>query len=433
MMHRDRLLLHVYLILLVQNVNEVYSSLTDYLPCSHIESSYNVEKCNFHWNCTIKKLLKTYTDIGFINRNDLTGEGVQVSNFMNTPLLLRVVKGKLHCVQHPRVREVKDKLTIKAYRALHYINRVNRILRKNSTAIPAGTEWWTHQGDAVKFPLTRNPFPLFGYSGANGYADIAGIPFMSFSDKMGMREEEAFRKMEKIPWEKRADTAFFLGSLSDCSEAKEKHSGDLNFCTRAKIVYEAAHSNLSVLQDIGTISSFKDYGFVDCPRCQKDRLTSQEFVKKLYSHKYLLNMPGVGQSRRMSQLLRSGGVIFQAENKGYQFYDFDLKPGSHYITFDPQFGVPGAGNLVSRINFAKDNNFALQNIAARAKSYSENCLTESSIDVFVTSVLESYSRLLVGKPLNFPIVDLSSCISKSKKISISRLCPKVIRKCWFRR
>ncbi|CAL6334257.1 unnamed protein product [Bathycoccus prasinos] len=233
---------------------------------------------------------------------------------------------------------------------------------------------------------------------------------------MGMREEEAFRKMEKIPWEKRADTAFFLGTLSDCSVAKEKHSGDMNFCARAKIVYEAAHSNLSVLQDIGTVSSFRDNGLnVDCPRCQKDRLTSQEFVKKLYSHKYLLNMPGVGQSRRMSQLLRSGGVIFQAENKGYQFYDFDLKPGSHYITFDPQLGVPGAGNLVSRINFAKDNNFALQNIAARAKSYSKYCLTESSIDVFVTSILESYSRLLVGNPLNFPIVDLSSCISKTER------------------
>jgi len=419
----------LFLFLSIAKATGAYSAKVDVPRCPVITSKYDDESCKTHWNCTAEKILKVWSTI---ERSDVSGSDVNVSSFKHTPLLLRVAKGKLHCVQHPRVKDISNNLTIKAYRALHYINRLNRILRKSSTAILEGTEWWTHQADRVKIPLKLNPFPLFGYSGAKGYADIAGIPFMSFSDKLGRREDQAFREIRKRPWKTRIESIFFHGTLSDCSLAKEKFNGDINYCARAKIVFEAAKTKLPVLKDVATTSNFKKLGLsVDCMKCQKERLTSQEFVAKLCSHKYLLNIPGVGQSRRMFQLLRSGGVIFQSENSGFQFYDLDLKPGFHYVTFDPQLGTSGAGNLVSRLHMAKKNDESLRRIAVRAESYATKCLTESNIDYFVTILLERYSRLLTGHSSNFPLVDLSECVTKNEKQSVSRICTGIIRKCWF--
>ncbi|CAL6334842.1 unnamed protein product [Bathycoccus prasinos] len=401
------------------------------LRLTAVEGSYNDESCAHNWDCVVAKLLSPWLSKNrFIDRAELSN--MNVSKFAHTPLLLRVVKGKLHCVQHPRFRKIKNNLRIKAYRALHYIHRLNRILKNNRNAIPDATEWWTHQGDLVKIPLVDDSLPIFSFGGSKGYADIAGIPAAALSDKMGRREERAFLDIQKIPWEKRLSVAFFRGSLSDCFVAKEKFGGNINFCVRAKLILEADRSKLAVLKDIGASSSFKNAGFnVKCSSCEKGSMSSSDFVKNIYSHKYLLNLPGVGQSRRMAQLLRSGGTIFQSENKGYQFYDYALEPGFHYIPFEAQPGIPGLGNLVSRLNWAMENDDAVKKIASRSKSYADNCLTEQSIDYFATAILKGYSSILIGNSSNLPLVDLSECFAEREGQSISRLCKGVIQRCWF--
>lgn len=399
--------------------------------CAAAETSYNRESCEFHWNCTVTKLLSPWLSKNkFIDRAELSN--MNVSKFAHTPLLLRVLKGKLYCVQHPGVREIKSKLRLKAYRALHYIHRLNRILKNNPNAIPDATEWWTQQGDLNKIPLENDSLPIFSFGGSEGYADIAGIPAAALSDKMGKREELVFHSMQNVPWGERSNVAFFRGSLSDCSMSREKFGGDINFCVRAKIIVGADQSRLDVLKDIGASSSFSKAGLnVNCLSCEKGTMSSYEFVKNIRSHKYLLNLPGVGQSRRMAQLLRSGGAIFQSENKGYQFYDYALKPGFHYIPFEPQPGVPGLGNLVSRLTWAMKNDDVIKGIASRSKSYADNCLTEQSMDYFATSVLEGYAGLLIGNSPKFPLIDLSECFAERESQSISRLCKGVIQKCWF--
>ena len=420
------------LYLSVSNISNVYCSKMNLESCAVVvEREYNWESCSVHWNCTVTKLLDTWlTENLVISRDDLSR--MNIRNFLHTPLLLRVLKGKLYCVLHPKMREVKKNLTIKAYRALHYINRLNRILKNNPNAIPEATEWWTHQADLVKLPLESDPLPIFGYGGAKGYVDIAGIPYASFSDKLSKREQLAFEQLPRIPWKKRANTAFFRGALSDCWVAKEKFNGNFNFCARAKIIFEANRSKLPILADIATTSSFRKSGLnVDCSSCEKGSLSSSNFVENLLSHKYLLNMPGVGQSRRIKQLMQSGGVVFQSENDGFQFYDVNLKPGLHYITFDPQLGKSGSGNLLSRLYWATENDDIVQNIASRSKSFANTCLTEASIDFFVSTLLQRYSSLLVGNSSKFPLVDLSECLTENYNQSIARLCKGVIQKCWF--
>ena len=136
----------------------------------------------------------------------------------------------------------------------------------------------------------------------------------------------------------------------------------------------------------------------------------------------------------MSVLLRSGGLVLQAETSGYQFYELQLRPGFHYIPFNPELGRFGAGNLVSRLQWAKDNDHISKEIAMRSESLAVNCLSEKNIDYFVVILLSKYSQLLKGRVLNFPLVDLSQCIQKShqKEYSkIARLCKGVIEKCWL--
>ena len=45
----------------------------------------------------------------------------------HTPMWLRIVKGKLHCVKDPRFNGMT--LRLKPYRARHYVQRVNIILK----------------------------------------------------------------------------------------------------------------------------------------------------------------------------------------------------------------------------------------------------------------------------------------------------------------
>lgn len=410
---------------------EAFSEQIDSQPCISAVSSYNGKACEIHWNCTVQRLLSPWL---LQNRsiNRATLHKLNVSRIGHTPLLLKVSKGKLYCVRQPGLRGIKENLRIKAYRASHYINRLNRILKSDFNAIPDKTEWWTHQADLVKIPLEHDsiPFPVFSYGGAENYADIAGIPAAALSDKMGIRELRYLNEIPETPWNKRLNVAFFRGSLSDCGVARETLGTNINNCVRAKVILEADRSKHPLLKDIGASSSFQSAGInITCSRCEKGKLTSPEFVKNIRSHKYLLNIPGVGQSRRMAQLLRSGGVIFQAENKGYQFYDINLKPGVHYIPFDPERGVPGVGNLVSRLEWAIRNDKEVQNMAERVKSYAENCLTEQSVDYFAAAILEEYSNLLTGVAPKLPLVDLSECVVKRSSQSISRLCG-IVQKCW---
>jgi len=262
---------------------------------------------------------------------------------------------------------------------------------------------------------------------------------MSFSDKHSVKENLAFASAELYSkfhlelWKKRKTAAFFRGSLSDCSLAVSKHAGDIKFCARAKIVFEAKRSRNPILEGISTTSEFHKTGLnTKCDECKENQLNGTSFIGNLLNYKYLLNFPGAGKwSRRMSLLLRSGGAIFQAENQGYQFYDFNLKPGFHYIPFESEIGKTGAQNLISRLNWAKKNDKIVQMIGSRSLSFGIKCLNEQSIDYFVAKILNIYSNMFIGDVIDLRSIDLSVCrVNKSNKDSISKLCQGVIEKCW---
>jgi len=312
-------------------------------------------------------------------------------------------------------------------------------LNEYPNSISEGTEWLSHHSDWVKVPRSKNCPPVFAVSGDKNYNDVPGIPFMSFSDSISKGENFAFEKYHQSSsfhhqWRRRRSSAFFRGALSDCSTTPSSYRGDLNSCPRAKVVLEAAKAQNKLLSGIKLVKgNYPFHELTKCSLCQGDKLSGDEFVGELHKHKYLINFAGAGNwSRRMSLLLRSGGMIVHAESSGYQFYDFGLKPGVHYIPFDPDIGHNGAGNLISRLEWARNNDALAEEIAHRSETFGRVCLSERSIDHFVSKLLGAYGALLRGDFQKLSMVDLSSCFcgSKGETCKPSKLCKGVINKCW---
>lgn len=397
--------------------------------CNSIFTRYDLSSCRIYWDCTIRELLSDWK-FG-INRTLIYKMDVRALG--HTPMWLRIVSGKLYCVPIQN-----KKFRFKIYRALHYINRLNRILREFPKTIPDATEWLSHHSDWVKVPRSKNCPPVFAVSGDENYNDIPGVPFMSFSDSISKRENIVFKRYHHSSitfhhqWRRRSSSAFFRGTLSDCATALSAHHGDLNYCARAKVVLEAARVQNNLLSGIQLVKGA--YAFDEltkCSLCQGDKLNEEDFVGELHKHKYLINFAGAGSwSRRMSLLLRSGGMIVHAETPGYQFYDFRLKPGVHYIPFDPDIGRNGAGNLISRLEWARSNDVLAEEIAQRSETFGRVCLSERSIDYFVSKLLVAYGALLRGAFEKESMIDLSSCICKGERCKPSKLCQGVIDKCW---
>ena len=395
---------------------------------------YTSDSCIEYWNHTVSKLLHPWK-LG-IQRNLLYQNELLTQVLGHTPLHLRVKNNKLYCVQHA---SPSSKLRLKKYRALHYINRVNRVLLHKN--LSDNLEWWTHQSDWSK--VVRNSQnmaqfpPIFAVAGGVDYLDIPGIPFMSFSDKAYIMEQKTLRSIKSSMsfenvWKLRKKSAFFRGSLSDCGTKGA-------YCSRAKIVLYAANSNDKFFSGVGTTTDLSKFSLrypelFECLSCEHEKLASKKYIEKLFEYKYLLNFNGAGNwSRRLSTLFASGGAVFQAESSGYQFYELGLEPGVHYIPFDIEDGI-ASGNLRSRLEWAMLNDARMKEIAIRSESFEANCLQEVSIDYFVYTLLTSYEKLLQGSVKDVDTINLSSCIVQDylydRKIRVPRVCEVVLDRCW---
>ena len=395
---------------------------------------YGDIECQLYWKETISTLLESvHSSIprSLFSSFNLTRIG-------HTPLWLRISDNKLHCVRHPKF--TRSNFRMKIYRALHYINRINRILQ--SRKIANNTEWLSHFSDSTKLLKSCQwPVPAFSISGNKDFYDIPGIPFMSFSDKLSKLESIAIttynidENFENL-WSRKSNIAFFRGSLSDCNLHSNQSFG-INSCARAKLVFEAGTKKNLILSGVSTTSDLHQEKFLKlfsgqkCHNCQSKSLNSASFVKELIRHKYVLSLPGAGNwSRRLGTLLQSGSTIFQAENPGFQFYEAALKPGVHYIPFDAEVGEIGLKNLLSRLDWARMNDLLVKSIARRSETFGRNCLKESSIDFFVFEILSEYSKYLIGPTENLPTVDLSSCVQSRDRHSVSKLCKDIVSECW---
>ena len=216
----------------------------------------------------------------------------------------------------------------------------------------------------------------------------------------------------------------------DHGNAIENHNSDPNFCGRAKMVRYGAQlaesgetDLLSAIQIYDSDSSAQKL-LEGCERCVRPGLGGQDFVRELMDHKFVLNFDGAGNwSRRVSVLLNSGSVVVKAESPGYQFYEFGLEPGVHYVPFDPMAGSEEPGNLRPRLEWLAEFDDVAKQLAQRAESFGEACLSEHSINDFVYEILAGYGRLQRGRPTQYQTVDISECFDRKS-------CRNKLEPCW---
>lgn len=258
---------------------------------------------------------------------------------------------------------------------------------------------------------------------------------MSFSDAKSVGENEGYKEVKTGKtfderWAAKKTKAFFLGGLSDCGNAVKNHDSDPNFCGRAKMVRYAARLAESGETDLLSAIQVYDYDseasklLEGCERCTRPALKGQAFVRELMDHKYVLNFDGAGNwSRRMSVLLNSGSVVVKAESPGFQFYEYGLEPGVHYVPFDPMVGKEDPGNLRPRLEWLAEFDDVARQLAQRAESFGEACLSEHSINDFVYELLAGYGRLQRGRPAPYKTVDISECFDRKS-------CRNKLEPCW---
>lgn len=128
--------------------------------------------CKQHWREMAKKMLEPWAE--GVQRESMGKMPKSVLG--HTPMWLRVIRGKLHCVLDPRFKD--DQLRLKPYRARHYVQRVNAILQ-DGKSLPENLEWWSHHSDLSKVPkgielVDGLPPPIMAVAGGPDFWDIPG-------------------------------------------------------------------------------------------------------------------------------------------------------------------------------------------------------------------------------------------------------------------
>ncbi|KAJ7292653.1 glycosyl transferase family 90-domain-containing protein [Mycena rebaudengoi] len=107
----------------------------------------------------------------------------------------------------------------------------------------------------------------------------------------------------------------------------------------------------------------------------------------IYQHKYVLDLDGNTSSERYLELLRSGSLVFKATTFHEYFSDW-LQPYTHYIPVKTDLS-----DLVSKIQWAIENDFKAQAIQQKGLQTAQRILTDAQHDCYFALVLLEWARL----------------------------------------
>ena len=92
--------------------------------------------CKQHWREMAKKIMEPWDETG-ITRDSM--DKIPLSVMGHTPMRLRVIRGKLHCVVDPRLEAIKTKLGLKTYRARQPRAAASTIISRALRRLPMAT------------------------------------------------------------------------------------------------------------------------------------------------------------------------------------------------------------------------------------------------------------------------------------------------------
>lgn len=172
-------------------------------------------------------------------------------------------------------------------------------------------------------------FPLFSFIKHVADADIAA-PSMTYADF----------PQYALPWESKADKAFWRGSNS----CRGYHHG-FSRCSRSWLAYKSAFKGMSNLTDVGLVDGAdaseldEEWGKTSGPKpIPKAAYVS---LKEHARYRYLLHLDGGSANTRLHSLMHVNSVLLKQRSPYIEWYYRSLKPGVHM----EEFWVKGRDDL----------------------------------------------------------------------------------------
>lgn len=187
-----------------------------------------------------------------------------------------------------------------------------------------------------------------------------------------LMRKSLIKKQAEIPWNQKKKIAFFRGSRT--SSARDpiillsRSRPDLINAKYTK--NQAWRSKADTLGDEpASTVSFEDH-------CQ---------------YRYLFNAQGVAASFRLKHLFLCGSLVLNIDSNWIEFFYPLMKPWFHYIPVEANFQ-----NAAELLEFIKESDHVVEQIARRGFEFIKQHLTMSSVKCYWQHLLQSYSDRLVS-------------------------------------
>ncbi|KAG2482151.1 hypothetical protein HYH03_018895 [Edaphochlamys debaryana] len=197
---------------------------------------------------------------------------------------------------------------------------------------------------------------------------------------------------EPVPWEQRQPVAVWRGSANGCRYAKDTWRQ----CVRARAV-------LACLQP----GSHCDAGFLRAqaratPEGMADMAAAGVYrdalpFQAMSRYRYVLVIDGNSATSRLGPLLFSNTTILKQASPITEFFYGSLRPFVHYVPFSNT-----AEDLLSVIEWVRNNDAAAREIAANAYRWAVTHLSGRSVADYVGTMLNAYGRLQRFEPTLTP-------------------------------
>eukprot|EP00775_Hariotina_reticulata_P003900 gene3900-4154_t len=224
--------------------------------------------------------------------------------------------------------------------------------------------------------------PVISISKTSRHADILAPVLL---------EGDAEVVQRTLPWELKADKAFFRGAPS---------CGQMPFpptCARTWVA-RLAQTKYSNILDAGIIVAYDRPDQVEWDPVLRDGqgklpVLPRVEMNNLPKYKWLLNLDGWTAAYRLAQLLAVNSLVFKQESARLEFYYRSLKPFQHYVPILKE----SEHDLIPRVQWAQQHeHHEVQDIVRRANEFAMKYTTWKARMLYLKYVLLAYKQLFNG-------------------------------------
>ena len=244
-----------------------------------------------------------------------------------------------------------------------------RFLDSVKDTLPDGV-FFLSLSDSILMPstLTNPVFPVFAYSGKQGYQDI---PIPTYDDLFDNQIGEVVTE-----WESKKNVAVFRGGSTGCGNTKETNQ-------RLKLAtMRSPELDVGITQYTSNLkfNSTTDIGKIEKAVPVVPKLT----WKQQSEHKYILHVDGNVAAYRLLKSMLTKSVILRVKSEFVHWKDSELKPNEHYVEVKSDLS-----NLHDQLEWCKTHDTECKLIAERAYLFAEKSLRDDHLRSEFVRILTS--------------------------------------------